>query len=337
MNDISVIQFGVGPIGAGCARLVYAREGMELVGVVDVDPEKVGRDAGKVIGLGHSLGFEVSASLEEALERTAASVVVHSTGSSLKTVQGQIGGCLSYGLNVVSTCEELAYPAAQHPEIGEHLDTVAREHGVTVLGTGINPGFTMDVLALFLSGVCERVDQVTIHRVVDASTRRVPLQRKIGAGLTVDEFDALVATGMVRHVGLIESVALLAAGLGWTLDRVDESIEPVVAEREVRTESQAVAPGRVAGVHQVGCGYIGEEAAIVLDLRMALGAENPGDYVRISGPRDVVVSIEGIHGDSATASVVVNSVPRVVAAAPGLLTMKDIAIPSCRQSFGFGR
>ena len=332
VDGIGVIQYGLGPIGTGCARLVCAREGLKLVGAVDVDPAKVGRDVGEVIGL-PALGVPVSSCLRDALEGMPASVAVHSTSSSLKTVQSQIEECMACGLNVVSTCEELAYPAAQHPEVGERLNSLACAHGVTVLGTGINPGYAMDALALFLSGVCERVDHVSVHRVVDASKRRLPLQRKIGAGVSVEEFNALVTAGKVRHVGLVESVAMLAAGLGWALNRIDELIEPVVAEHEVRTETQTIPAGRVTGVHQVGRGYIGDNEVIVLDLHMALGAENPGDYVKITGPREVTMTIEGIHGDSATAAVVVNTVPRVVAAGPGLLTMKDIAIPSCRQPY----
>ena len=213
VDGIGVIQYGLGPIGTGCARLVCAREGLKLVGAVDVDPAKVGRDIGEVIGL-PALGVPVSSCLRDALEEMPASVAVHSTSSSLKTVQSQIEECMACGLNVVSTCEELVYPAAQHPEVGERLNSLACAHGVTILGTGINPGYAMDALALFLSGVCERVDHVSVHRVVDASKRRLPLQRKIGAGVSVEKFNALVTAGKVRHVGLVESVAMLAAGPG---------------------------------------------------------------------------------------------------------------------------
>jgi len=347
LENIAVIQYGLGPIGAGCARVLCERQGrgdgilpsVQLVGAVDVDPAKVGRDAGEVIGLGKSLALPVCASLKEALSRgdgilpshSQAVAAVHSTGSSLRAVLPQLEECMRAGLNVVSTCEELAYPAAQHPELPPHLDSLAKASGVTILGTGINPGYAMDALALFLSGACQRVESVSIRRVVDASRRRLPLQKKIGAGLSGQEFDALVSAGKVRHVGLIESVALLAAGLGWSLDRIDETISPVLADRELRSEYLTVAPGQAAGVRQIARGFIGDREVINLDLCMALWVETPGDFIHLRGEQDVELAVKGIHGDLATAAVVANALPRVVEAAPGLLTMKDIAIPACRS------
>ena len=325
-----MIQYGLGPIGAGCARLLCERQGVRLVGAVDIDPAKAGRDVGEVIGLGKSHGSPVHARLEDALTGVQAMAVVHSTSSSLKAVLPQLEQCMRAGLNVVSTCEELAYPAAQHPELARRLDSLARECGVTILGTGINPGYAMDALALFLSGVCQRVESVSIRRVVDASKRRLPLQKKIGAGLSVQEFEALVDAGKVRHVGLTESVAMLADGLGWSLDKIDETIKPVVADRELRSDYLTVLPGQVAGVRQVARGFVGGREAINFVLQMALWVDEAGDFVHLRGERDVEMAVQGIHGDLATAAVVVNSLPRVVEAAPGLLTMKDIAIPACR-------
>ena len=329
VDQIGVIQYGLGPIGAGIARLLWDREGMRLVGAVDIDPAKVGCDVGEVIGMEKPLGITVRSQLKEVLADTDASVVSHSTGSSLKAVWPQIEECLRAGLDVVSTCEELAYPAAQYPDLADRLQRLAEQQGVTVLGTGINPGFAMDVLALLLSGVCQQVDSVLVRRVVDASTRRLPLQKKTGAGLSVQEFEEWVETGKVRHIGLTESAAMLAAGLGWSLDEIDEMIEPVVADRELQSEHIKVRAGYVAGVHQVARGLIGGREAITLDLQMALQAEDPGDFVQIRGVQDVEMAVRGIHGDLATAAVVVNSIHRVIEAIPGLSTMKDIAVPSC--------
>lgn len=329
MEGIGVIQYGLGPIGAGIARLLWERAGMRLVGAVDIDPAKVGCDVGEVIGMERPLGITVRSQLKDVLSDTDASVVSHSTGSSLKAAWPQLEECMRAGLDVVSTCEELAYPAAQYPDLANRLHRLAEQQDVTVLGTGINPGFTMDVLALVLSGVCQQVDGVSVRRVVDASTRRFPLQMKTGAGLSVQEFEKWVEAGKVRHVGLAESAAMLAAGLGWSLDEIDEVIEPVVAERKLQSEHFEVRAGHVAGVHQVARGLIGGREVITLDLQMALGAEDPGDVVQIRGAQDVEMTVRGIHGDLATAAVVVNSLRRVVEATRGLLTMKDIALPSC--------
>jgi hypothetical protein len=329
MEVIGVIQYGLGPIGAGIARLLSERAGMRLVGAVDIDPAKVGCDIGEVIGLGRPLGIAVRAHLKDVLADTYASAVSLSTSSSLRAVWPQLEECMKAGLDVISTCEELAYPAAQYPELAGWLHRLAEQQGVTVLGTGINPGFAMDVLALLLTGACQHVDSVSVKRVVDASTRRLPLQKKIGAGLSVQEFEERVKAGGVRHVGLTESTAMLAAGLGWSLVKIDETIEPIVATRELQSEHLKVRAGYVAGVHQVARGLIGGREVITLELRMSLQAENPGDFVQIMGTQALEMAVTGIHGDLATAAVVVNSLRRVVEAAPGLSSMKDIAVPSC--------
>jgi 4-hydroxy-tetrahydrodipicolinate reductase len=296
---------------------------------VDTDPAKVGRDLGELMALGRPNGIKVRAQLAEVLAETQADVVLHCTGSSLPDILPQIEECLRAGLNVVSTCEELAYPAAQYPDLACDLDALAKAHGVTVLGTGINPGYAMDSLALFFSGVCESVDRVEIRRRLDASGRRLPLQKKIGAGLTVDEFAGLVAAKKVRHVGLVESLTMLAAGLGWKLDRTEEVTEPVIADRVLKSAFLEVQSGAVAGVHQIGRGFAGGREVITLDLTMALDVNDVGDFVHIWGANEVELVVKGIRGDQATAAVAVNCVPRVVQHQPGLLTMKDIALPSC--------
>ncbi len=170
MTDrIRTIHYGLGPIGSHIARVAARRDYLEIVGGVDIDPEKVGKDMGHVIGLQKPLGIPVDGSLEAVLARTEADVVVHSTGSHLPQVQGQLAALIQAGLHVVSTGEELSYPWADHPTEAAELDALASEHGVVVLGTGVNPGFVMDTLALVLSGVCQEVKHVRIERVVDTS------------------------------------------------------------------------------------------------------------------------------------------------------------------------
>lgn len=322
---LRTIHYGIGPIGAEIARIAAAREGIEIVGAVDIDPAKAGQDLGAVIGAGRELGVTVSDNAADLFARVEADVVLHTTGSYLTQVLPQLEQAVDAGLNVVSTCEELAYPIAQYPDIAAALDRRCRARGVTVLGTGVNPGFVMDTLALVLSGVCQEVRAVHCQRVVNASTRRQPLQKKIGSGLTREEFQRLVDARQVRHVGLYESVVMIADGLGWTLDEVTETTEPMIAEELVETDYFRVEPGRVTGVNQVGTGWRGGQPAITLSLQMYLGAREPRDAIQIAGtpPVDLVLR-GGTHGDRATTALVVNTARRVVAAAPGLITMKDL-------------
>lgn len=328
---LRTIHYGIGPIGAEIARVAAGREGLTIVGAVDIDPAKAGRDLGETIGLGRELGVPVVPDAAALFTRTEADVLLHTTGSSLERVRPQLEEAIDAGLNVVSTCEELAYPAAQYPAIAADLDRRCRARGVTVLGTGVNPGFVMDALPLIMSGVCQEVRAVRCRRVVDASGRREPLQRKIGSGLTREEFQALVDARQVRHVGLYESVAMIADGLGWALDEVTEETAPMIAEEPVATEFFTVAPGRVTGVNQTGRGLIGGREVITLSLQMYLGAREPHDAIRIDGTPGIDLVLRGgTHGDRATTAIVVNAARRVVEAPPGLITMKDLPPVSWR-------
>jgi len=327
MKRYRTIHYGLGPIGQELARLAASRESIEIVGAIDIDPAKVGRDLGEVIGLGRDLGIKVRNDADVVFDETAADAVLHTTGSYLKQVWKQLEGIIMAGLNVVSTCEELSYPAAQFPDLAKQIDDLARANGVSVLATGVNPGFVMDTLALALSGVAQQVTAVHVERNQNASTRRLPLQAKIGSGKTVAEFTELVAAGKVRHVGLQESVYMVAAGLGWELDGYEETTEPVVATHQIHTEYFDVAPGFVCGVNQFGRGFVNGEPKIVLHLRMYLDADPAHDKIVLEGPTRLELVIPGgLQGDRATTAIAVNAVPRVVEHAPGLVTMKDLPL-----------
>jgi 4-hydroxy-tetrahydrodipicolinate reductase len=230
---------------------------------------------------------------------------------------------------IVSTTEELSYPFHAHERLARQLHARAKRAKVAVLGTGVNPGFAMDALPIMLSAACERVDRVLVRRVQDARIRRLPFQRKIGAGLTVSAFRKRVADGSVRHVGLTESIAMIAAALGWTLDRITDDIQPKLATVRVASDVVAVDAGCVCGIVQVGVGYRRRTPVVRLHLEAYLGAPETYDSVEIEGSPPLSMRIAGgIHGDVATAALVVNSIPKVLAAVPGLHTMRDLPLPS---------
>ncbi len=310
MGAVRVIHFGLGPIGLGIARLALER-GSTIVAAIDIDPAKDGRDLGSLLGV-PPLGVQVTADAAAALRRPA-DVVVHATGSRLGEVLPQLEAAVAAGHNVASTCEELAYPWFHHPVAAEGLDRLAREHGVSVVGLGVNPGFVMDLLPLLLTAACREVTRITVERVVDAAQRREPLRRKVGAGLAPAAFRAGVRAGRIGHVGLVQSVAMVADALGWPLRRITEEITPVPGPA-----------GRVAGLRQVARGFRasaggGRRAAVRLDLRLVVGARRPHDTVAIQGTPALRLEIPGgIHGDLGTWAIVANALPTVLAAPPGL-------------------
>jgi 2,4-diaminopentanoate dehydrogenase len=326
---IRAVCYGLGPIGIGIARLALGRAGLEIVGAVDIDPQKVGRDLGELTG-GAAAGVLVRSDAAATLAETRPDVVLHATGSSLARVLPQLHEAIAAGANVVSTCEELSFPWSAQPQLAADLDTAARRAGVTLLGAGINPGYAMDALPLMLTAPCASVRAIRVLRVVDAARRCGPLQRKVGAGLTAEQFAAKVEDGSVRHVGLPESLHMLATGVGWDLDRSEDLIEPVLASQLIETEYVRVEPGQVAGVRQVARGFVGQREVITLELRMYLGAPDPQDTVSIDGDPPIQMTVAGgFQGDLATAALVVNSSAVVVRAAAGLASMRDIPLVSC--------
>ena len=300
---------------------------LEIVGAIDKDPAKVGGDLGEVSGAENApWGVTVSADAAAVLSKPV-DVVVHSTSSYLPDVMDQLLACLAAGCCVVSTCEELAYPFRKHPELSKKLDAAAKEEGVALVGTGVNPGFVMDKLVLTLSAVSQRVDSARAVRIVDASKRRLPLQKKIGAGMTPEEFHAQVAAGVIKHHGLPESIAMVADGLGFALDEITETIDPVIAAETVRTQFLEVAAGQVAGVHQVARGIFRGEEKIFMELKMYVGAKDPADTIELRGEPNLMLVIPGgTHGDIATAAVVVNAIPAILAAPAGLASARDLPL-----------
>lgn len=326
---IRVLHIGLGPIGAAVARQVASRPGLKAVGAVDIDPAKLGRDLGEVIGLDRRLRVAVSDNLRAVVKAARPDVAVLCTSSSLKGVWPQLQAVLALKLSVVSTTEELAYPWWNQKALSKKIDAAARKAKVAVVGTGVNPGFTMDALPITLTGVCQEVISIRVNRVQDARSRRLPFQQKIGCGLTPGQFKARVEAGTVRHVGLTESIAMIAGAMGWTLDRVTDVIEPVVSARGISSPLLTVKPGQVCGLVQDGVGYVGGAPRIMLHMEAYLGAPESYDSVDIEGTPTLAMKIAGgVHGDVATASITVNSIPKVLAASPGLHTMRTLPIPS---------
>ena len=327
-TPLRALAVGLGPIGVATTRLVLSRRSLQLVGAVDLDPAKRGRDVAELVGQEAATGVAVEPDLAAALERLRPDVVLLCTSSFMPAVREDLLTCCRAGVDVVSSCEELLYPQLQHPAMAAELDAAAVAGGATLLGTGVNPGFVLDFVPVIASAVAYDVQRVRGVRIVDAGRRRLPLQKKVGAGMAREEFVELAAAGKLGHIGMRESVALVGRALGLDLDEVTQTVEPVIATEERTTQFLTVDAGRVAGIRNRGFGTKDGQTVIELDLQMYVGAPDPRDEIFLEGDPPVHLRFEGgIFGDSATAAIVVNSVHQVVAAAPGLKTILDVAPP----------
>ena len=331
MNSIKVVLYGIGEVGSRIGRHLLEKEGVQIVGAIDIDKEKVGKDLGEVLKINRKLGIIVSNNASEVVSKTKPHVVIHATTSYLQDVYPQLLRVIEHGANVISTCEELAYPYIVNKELAERLDKLARAKNVTVLGTGINPGFLMDTLVITLTAVCQKIERIKVRRVMNASKRRVPFQKKIGAGLSPEEFKEKIQNKVITgHVGLEQSIALIADALAWELDEIKvEPVKPVIAEHPVESDAIKVEAGMVAGLKQTAHGIKDYEPLITLEFLAYIGAEEEYDSIQIEGIPPVNQKISPcIHGDYGTVAIIVNSIPKVINAPSGLLTMKDLPVPS---------
>lgn len=323
---IHIIQIGMGPLGIKMAQYIGARQGFETVAAVDHCPQLIGKPL-QALSADLSADVCIEGSIDKALAsaENRPQVALLTTVSDIHRITPQIEAILAAGIPVVSTCEELSFPWQEDPALAERLDQAARQAGVGVVGTGVNPGFLMDALPAFLTSVCQDVEAVKVRRFQDATARRIPFQKKIGAGLTIEQFKERVAAGSLRHVGLSQSVQFIAHKLGWKLDKTEDLISPVLAEKAIQTASMNIAPGQATGVHQVGKGWVDGEVKIQLEFQAAIGEATSFDEVVISGMPNVCSRIEGgINGDVATCAITINTIRPLLQARAGLHTMGTI-------------
>ncbi len=333
MEDIRVVLWGLGAMGSGVARVLAGRPGIRIVGAVGQRPERFGTDLGQAVGLERSLGVEIQGDPEKVLSESKGDLVVHATASTVKEVTPDIITALEQGYDVVSIAEEMAYPGVQDPERAQLINKKALEAGKTVLGTGINPGFILDTLIVALTGASTEVKSIKARRVNDLSPFGPTVMKTQGVGISAEEFEKGLAEGtVVGHIGFEESIHLIARALGWKLDRVEQTREPIMASEERKGEHITVAPGMVAGCNHSARGYIEGEPRIILEhpqqIQPSAAGIETGDFIQIEGTPPISMAIQPeIPGGIGTIALACNTVGPVITAAPGLITMAELPVP----------
>ncbi|SHE49102.1 4-hydroxy-tetrahydrodipicolinate reductase [Seinonella peptonophila] len=323
--NLQIVVYGLGPIGLEILKKCEEQLPGKVIGAVDIDPSKIGKDIGVLTG-GKHRDVPVVSSIQQIEAQTELPLVaIHATSSHLPSVWPQIKELLSLGYHVVSTCEELSYPWTRYPELSKEIDAYAKEMNRGVIGTGVNPGFVMDTLTMTITSVVSEIYSIRVMRRVDVTKRRLPLQKKVGVGKSVEEFNQLAERDQIGHVGLEESLRLLAAGLHLDVRKVTNTIEPTITPKAVQLSSFSLQAGQVNGLHQTSIATTVNNQQIELDLIMATDMISE-DRIEIKGDMNINLVIpEGIFGDSATASIIINMTKAMAAQQSfGLLTMKDM-------------
>lgn len=324
-----LLHVGLGPLGLRVLTDLHRRGLGRVVAAVDPAPELAGRDLAELVP-GMARGVTVRKSLEELEDWSRIRCAVVTTRSDLALCMDTFRALLARGCSFVSTCEELAWPWLRHPVLAQELHELAVRGRARVLGTGINPGFLMDALPVAATSACQSVRALRIERIQDAGQRRVPFQAKVGVGLSPAEFERRVAAGTLRHVGLGESLHFLAHHLGWRIERWEETIAPVLAERALASELGPVAAGAARGVHQEARAWADGRLVLELVFQASLGEPEPRDRFVIAGEPPIELVIPGgVHGDTATSALVLNMIRPLLAAEPGLHTMASLPLQGC--------
>jgi len=333
-KPICVLQWGLGAMGSGMARLMLEKTGLQIVAAVDSHPDYVGRDLGAVLGLGEEIGVTVSDQPESVLDADKVDLVVIATTSWTERQMPDLRKIITAGINVISIAEEMADPHAQNPHLADELDDLAKQHGVTVLGTGVNPGFVLDLLVVALTAGCHSVERIEASRVNDLSPYGPTVMATQGVGTSPEVFREGVKKGtIVGHVGFPESINLISEALGLGVDRIVESREPIISKVYRETAHVQVEPGMVAGCAHTGIGYCGDKEVVRLvhpqQVHPHLEDQDTGDYINIYGVPEVHMAIKPeVAGGVATIGITVNMIPHVVAASPGLKRMIDLPVPA---------
>ncbi len=333
-KPIRVLQWGLGAMGSGIAKLMLEKSGLQIVAAVDSYSEYVGKDLGEVLDVGKNLGVIVTNQPETVLDKEKVDLVTIATTSWVEKQMPDLRKILSAGINVISIAEEMSHAEAQSPELAKELDELAKANGVTILGTGVNPGYVLDYLVVMLTAGCHSVDRIEASRVNDLSPYGPTVMETQGVGTTPGEFRKGVEEGtIVGHVGFPESIQMISEALGLNVDRIEETREPIVSNVYRETPHVKIQPGMVAGCAHISVGYVGDKEVIRLihpqQVHPQLEDQDTGDYINIYGVPEIHMAIKPeIAGGIATMGIVVNMVPHVAAASPGLKRMIDLPVPA---------
>jgi 4-hydroxy-tetrahydrodipicolinate reductase len=333
MKQIRVLQWGLGAMGSGMARLALKKSGLKIVAAVDGYEGYNGKDLGEILGV-ENTGVIVTNQPETVLDKEKVDLVVIATTSWTEKQMPDLRKILKAGINCISIAEEMSTPEAQSPELAKELDELAKANGVSILGTGVNPGYVLDLMVVMLSGGCHDVERIEASRVNDLSPYGPTVMETQGVGTSPEAFRAGVEAGtIVGHVGFPESIRMISDAIGLDVDRIEEIREPIVSKVRRETPHVVIEPGMVAGCAHIGIGYRGDKEVIRLihpqQVHPQLEGQDTGDYINIYGTPEVHMAITPEYaGGIATQGIAMNMIPHVFAASPGLKRMIDLPTPA---------
>lgn len=333
MKKIKVGVWGFGAMGRGIVQMIGEKRHMELVGVCDIRPDYQGLNVADIMdGNYKGENVEISNGIDSVIKQKPDLMMI-ATDSHVAATYPKIEKVMKHGINVISTAEEMAYPKANAPDLSEKIDKLGKQYNVSCLGTGINPGFVMDLLAIFMTAPMQKVDKIEITRVNSLSPFGETVMKEQGVGLTLEAFEKKRDQGaLAGHVGFKESVYMIGKALGVTIDRFEQTMKPIVAQKERRSRYGQTPKGHVAGINMEAVAYVQDRPFIIMkhpqQIEPHIENIDTGDYITLHGEPKINLSITPeIEGGIGTIAMCVNMIPKVFEAEPGLKTMLDLSVP----------
>ena len=333
MDNIQIAIWGFGAMGAGMANMLYKKTGVDIAAVCDLHHDRVYKSVGEILGIDRWTDVIVKSDIEKALDGKKIDLCLLATDSYTKGAYPKVKLIMEKGINVITTAEEMAYPKAQEPQLTQELDVIAKTNGVTVLGTGINPGLIMDLLVVCLTGCMEEVTHIEAKRVNSLSPFGVTVMEEQGVGITKEEFNKRVAQDkLAGHVGFNESINMIADAIGWKVDRFEQQMKPILTTIDRKSPYGFAAAGNLAGINMTGQGYVDGELKIDMihpqQIEPEMEGTHTGDYIALEGNPPVNMKITPeVDGGIGTIAMCVNMIPHVINAKAGLKTMIDLPVP----------
>jgi 4-hydroxy-tetrahydrodipicolinate reductase len=334
MDKVKVIIWGFGAMGRGMAEMLLAKKGVEIKAICDIAPAYQGVDFRDILKIktDHPKVI-IQSNIDQILGTTKADVVLLCTDSFVSGAFEKIKKVVISGMNCISTAEEMSYPQASSPVLAKQIDQLAKAYGVTVLGTGINPGFIMDLLVVALSGVMTDISYIEAKRVNSLSPFGPVVMHEQGVGITHEEYHKRVGDKeLAGHVGFKESVNMIADAIGIKLDGFKQQMEPIITQVDRVSKYGEAKKGTLAGINMTGQGLHNGNVFINMihpqQIEPEMGGIKTGDYIKLVGTPNINMAITPeIDGGIGTIAMCVNMIPHVINARPGLKTMIDLPVP----------
>ena len=331
-QKVKVVIWGLGAMGSGMAKMILKKSGFKICGICDKNPDYVGKSLGEIFNINHR-GTIIQENIEDVIGSKPCDVVLLATDSFTEKAYPKIKWLIEHKVNVICTAEEMAYPYANKPELAQSIDSLAKANGVTVLGTGVNPGMMMDLLVLFLTGVCEDVSHLDVSRINSLSPFGKTVMNEQGVGLTIKEFNEKNDEGEIAgHIGFKESMGMIGKGLGIDITNFRQQMAPIITSVERISPYGFAAKGNVAGIEMTAQGDYKDQEFITMNhpqqIEPQLEGVKTGDYIKITGKPNINMAITPeVDGGIGTIAICVNMIPHVINAKPGLKSMIDLPVP----------